>query len=71
MWGNDGKGGRQGKSQVNCEELITWMLPCQQQEVTIRFCQWAGDRFVETSSDGDVGTARRPLRKAAVAPMKS
>lgn len=53
------------------EEPVPWMLPYRQWEVPAGFCQQVGDRFVETSSDGDVGTEQRPVRKAAVAPMKA
>lgn len=47
------------------------MLPYRQWEVPAGFCQQVGNGFVETSSDGDVETERRPVRKAAVAPMKA
>lgn len=71
VWGNDGKGGREGKQQVDREEPVPWMLPYRQWEVPAGFCQQVGNGFVETSSDGDVETERRPVRKATVAPMKA
>lgn len=71
MWGDDGKGVREGKRQVDCEEPVPWVLPYRQWQVPAGFCQQVGDRFVEMGFGHDVETEQRPIRKDAVGPGKA
>lgn len=71
MWGDDGKGVREGKRQVDREEPVPWALPCRQWEVPAGFCQQVGDGFVEMGFDRDMETEQRPIRKGAVGPVKA